>query len=96
MKPFTTSPDKSENINTANQILAELNIEARFSGYSDTNGVSVYFKDSFDNKIRISNHSVGNRRLQEGLMLSFDDKYMNGSVKSNMSINKIKTERFYN
>ena len=96
MKYFTTSPDKRENINTAKQILNELNIDASFAGYSDTNGVSVYFRDSYENKIRISNHSVGNRRLGEGLMLSFDNKYMDGSVKSSMPTNRLASKMFYN
>lgn len=92
--------NKDENIQTAKSILNGLGItDITFSGYSDANGVSVYFKTSKDLKCRVSNHTVMNRdRMANELLVSFDFKTigMGGKigVKSSFEINKIMVKRF--
>lgn len=98
---YLTSIIKEENVNTSKNMLQSLNIHADFVGYSESNGVSVYFKDENNNKIRISNHCVGNRRMQEELLLSFDERLINLktkaiTIKSSEAINKLNTKNFYN
>lgn len=86
---------KSENIETAKRIIKESGIkyETSFSGYSDTNGVSVYFKrKSDDKKIRVSDHSVSNKsRIMDEIGLKFDQMTIGigGKIgfKSNKAIN---------
>jgi hypothetical protein len=70
------SPDvKTHNIDTAKSLLSDLGVEASFSGYSNTNGVSVYFTDANGKKIRVSNHSVTSKeRMDNEVLLSFDTK----------------------
>ena len=92
---------KEENINNAKNIISELNVIATFSNYSDSNGVSVYFKDENNNIVRVSNHSTGNTRMQNELQLSFDDRAMNFITKKDVIIsrkqmNEMNVKRFYN
>ncbi len=66
---------KTYNIDTAKSLLTNLGVDASFSGYSDTNGVSVYFIDSSGKKIRVSNHGVTNKeRMANEVLLYFDTK----------------------
>ena len=68
--------NKSENIKIAEKIILEAGItNFSYTGYSDKYGISVYFKDSKENKIRVSDHSVINtERLFGEIHLSFDMK----------------------
>jgi len=71
-----TANTQSENVKTAIAIMEKANIfDYSFSGYSDTNGVSVYFKNTNGVKIRVSNHTVTNyHRVTEELHLSFNSQ----------------------
>lgn len=99
MKNLSTS-NKEQNILTAKNIINELGIyNINFSGYSDTNGVSVYFKTDTNIKIRVSNHSVSNiNRIKNELNLSFDKKTlgMNNKIgfESSLNINKLMLKSF--
>ncbi len=91
---------QNENIEMAKAILNELGIcDLSFVGYSDANGVSVYFRTDAGLKCRVSNHGTTNRdRMNEELQVSFDERQlgMGGKVsfKSNMPINKLMVKRF--
>ena len=67
------------NIETAKKI-AELSglTGVTFSNYSDTNGVSVYFRCNESNKIvRVSDHGISNfARMEETICLSFDARLL--------------------
>ena len=66
---------KTHNIDTAKSLLSDLGVDASFSGYSDTNGISVYFTDRNGKKIRVSDHGVTNKdRMANEVLLSFDTK----------------------
>lgn len=73
---YGDSPEaKTHNIDTAKEILNDVGVNASFSGYSDTNGVSVYFEDANGKKIRVSNHGVTSKeRMNSEILLSFDTK----------------------
>ena len=66
---------KQINIEIAEEIVRSNGIDASFSGYSDTNGISVYFVTADLKKIRVSDHSVTNTyRLFNEIHLSFPVK----------------------
>lgn len=95
---YTISTSKTKNIETAKSLLTALGVDASFSGYSDTNGVSVYFRDSKGRKIRVSNHSVTSLyRLENEVLFYFDQKMLGlggkTSIKSNMKINELTASR---
>lgn len=52
--------ERQINIEKAADIVRSNGIDATFSGYSDTNGISVYFLTSEGVKVRVSDHSVTN------------------------------------
>lgn len=90
---ITTS--KSKNIETAKCLLESLGINAEFSGYSDTNGVSVYFYYN-GLKLRVSNHSVTSiHRMGNEFHFFFDERTIGiggkPSFKSNKGINTLKS-----
>ena len=94
---YLPKEDKTHNISIAKKMLTDLGINAEFSGYSDTNGVSVYFTNENGEKIRISDHSVTNKdRIQNEILLNFDTKTLGvgGKIglKSNFESNKIKVQ----
>ena len=70
------SDNPNDNINIAKCILENAGIfDYQYVGYSSSNGVSVYFKNSNDLKIRVSDHTVTNiHRIYNELHLSFDKK----------------------
>jgi hypothetical protein len=86
---------KTNNIETAKKIVENLGItNFRLSGYSDTNGVSVYFIKN-DKKIRVSDHTVTNSsRVFEELNLSFDAISTKDEVISKTKINKTMVKFF--
>ena len=94
------SDNQNENIETAKRIMEDAGIfDYNFIGYSDSNGVSVYFRNSNDVKVRISDHGVENTdRMKTEILLSFDAKMlgMGGKVseKSYEKINKFMGKRF--
>lgn len=96
---FTTN-NKQENIETAKRILAELNVNnISFSGYSDTNGISVYFTASNGVKCRVSDHSTTNQdRMFNELQVSFDKRTIGFGGKtgcvSKFKINQIMVSQF--
>ena len=68
---------KSKNIKTAKDILSKLKVDAEFSAYSDTNGISVYFTGVNGEKYRVSDHSVSSKqRLDNEIPLYFDQKQL--------------------
>lgn len=73
-----TSKSQSNNIALAKQMLLDLGVDADFTAYSDTNGVSVYFEDKKSGKkIRISDHSVTNKeKIANEVHLRFDQNTM--------------------
>jgi hypothetical protein len=92
--------NQTENIETAKRILFDLGIiDVTYSGYSDTNGVSVYYKTKTGLKCRVSDHTIMNRgRMNEELSVSFDEKQLGlgGKIseKNNFEINKLMVKRF--
>jgi len=79
---FTTSKNRQENINTAIELLHSVGIsDVRYSGYSKTNGISVYFKHNKmmdDFSIRVSDHGISNRgRMETTLCFDFDIEGIN-------------------
>lgn len=90
------SEAQTKNIVTATEILKNSGVDASFSGYSDTNGVSVYFKDKQGIKYRVSDHGVQNiNRIENEILLRFDQKTIgiNGEgIKYNQSSNKKEIE----
>jgi len=92
--------NQAENIETAKRILNDLGIlDVTYSGYSNSNGVSVYFKTDKGLKCRVSDHSTMNRdRMNEELQVSFDTKQLGlgGRIteKSKFAINKVMVKRF--
>ena len=93
-KMYLTTTNRAENIQTAKEILNSLNVQASYSGYSDSNGISVYFKTMSGHKIRVSDHSVSNyNRLMDEIHFQFDERQLglSGKVsfKSNTTINKL-------
>lgn len=97
---FIATNKKDENIEIAKKILNNLGVlDITFSGYSDTNGISVYFKNSKGVKCRVSDHSTTNRdRMNNELNVSFDSRLigLGGkiSIKNNFAINKLIIKRF--
>lgn len=97
---FFHTNNQNENIETAKSLLIALGVQdVTFSGYSDANGVSVYFINSKGVKCRVSNHTTTNRdRMNEELQVSFDQKCLGlggkTSIKSNFEINKFMIKRF--
>jgi hypothetical protein len=94
---YLPKEDKTHNISIAKKMLTDLGVNAEFSGYSDTNGVSVYFTNENGEKIRISDHSVTNKdRIQNEILLNFDTKTLGvggkTGLKSNFESNKIKVQ----
>lgn len=85
---------KTKAIKFSNKILSKIGdgIKIQFSGYSDSNGISVYYKAikaDKEVKIRFSDHSVTNiNRIQNEIHFRFN---MNESLIQN-SINQIKFE----
>lgn len=96
---YVITTNKSKNIETAKALLESLGINAEFSGYSDANGVSVYFYyNGF--KLRVSNHSVTSiHRLQNEFLFYFDAKTIGlggkTSFKSNKGINTLKAREVF-
>lgn len=92
------STKKESNINTAKSILKNLGVEDfALVNYSDSFGVSVYFKsDLFDKTIRISDHGVKSfDRVENEICLSFDKKTIgiNGEgVQDKQKTNKLMLE----
>ncbi len=93
---YLTTQSKSENIETAKRLLIDLGIKNfDFSGYSDTNGVSVYFKDENYNKIRVSSHSVSNTsRIQGESHFKFDSRTMSGSISCKFKENTLMAKHY--
>ena len=91
---------QNENVQIAIAIMEKANIfDYSFSGYSDTNGVSVYFKNANGVKIRVSNHTVTKyNRVMDELHLSFNQKTfgIGGKIgfKDNSQINKLSASKF--
>jgi len=52
---------KSTHIQKATQVVKEAGINATFSGYSDSHGISVYFLSDKGEKVRVSTHSVSKK-----------------------------------
>lgn len=95
METFLTTGDRNKNIETAFNLLKAIGVnteKVHFSGYSDTNGVSVYFKH--DNLIetaclRVSNHGISNpNRMEETICFCFDARTLRGGFISNIEDNK--------
>lgn len=97
---FLRTSNQEENINTSIQIMNSVGInDYSYVGYSDANGVSVYFRNSKGIKIRISNHGVSNpSRMSEELHLSFDSLCLGlggaTSVKTSEFMNKFYAKKF--
>lgn len=97
---YFTSKFQNENIETAKALLLDLGVsDISFSGYSDANGVSVYFENGDGVKCRVSNHTTTNRdRMNNELQVSFDQKCLGlggkTSIKSNFEVNKFMIKRF--
>jgi len=101
MKTFRTCNTIKENVEVANNLLIDLGIEESKltqSGYSESNGVSVYFKHSDlieDAVLRVSDHGISNRfRLENTICFRFDSKEsefykFKSSQKGNLQIAKI-------
>ena len=86
--------DKDNNIATAKKLLNDLGVDANFTGFSDTNGVSVYFEDANGNKYRISDHDITNKdRLKNEISLRFDNKRYGGGIYSEFEKNKKAVEQ---
>jgi hypothetical protein len=84
-KMFTVSKEKEPNIKTAELLLNDLGLtDFSFSGYSDSNGVSVYFHHPKDERIvRVSNHSMANSdRIASTIFFRFDERQFGGHIKS--------------
>ena len=95
-----TTGNKQQNIEVAKSILTDLGlIGFDFSGYSDTNGTSVYFLYE-GKKVRVSDHSVTNTdRVNNEIHFFFDSKCLspNGMViQDNQKRNRLFAEKFYN
>lgn len=88
------SKNQELDINTAKEVINAVGISNYYYvGYSDANGVSVYFRDSKGTKIRVSDHSVTNNdRMKTEILLSFDAKMIGlggkESFRDNSKINK--------
>jgi hypothetical protein len=81
--------DKTDNISLAKEILNDLGVDATFTGFSDTNGVSVYFEDANGQKIRVSDHDITNKdRVKDEISLRFDSKRYGGGIYSEFEQNK--------
>ena len=99
MTNFLTE-SKNQNIEIAKSIIELANIsDYYYCSYSDTNGVSVYFKNSKGIKIRVSTHSVSNiNRILNEIHLSFDQKTigLGGKIgiKSNLKMNLFTSNLF--
>jgi len=97
---FVATNNQDKNIEIAKKILNNLGIlDIEYSGYSDANGVSVYFKNSKGIKCRVSDHSTTNRdRMNNELNVSFDSRLIGlggkVSIKNNFAINKLMIKRF--
>lgn len=100
MTTFLKTQDKTQNIENAKNILNNLGInDFDFSGYSDANGISVYFIWQ-GKKVRVSDHSVTNLdRIQNKIHFSFDVRTLGLGgvikVKDNQTNNKLMFEKFY-
>lgn len=102
MKPFIIKKSVDENIQTAKDILEEIGVDmdkTYYSGYSDTNGVSVYFshKALIDTAIiRVSGHGISNpNRMEETICFSFDAMSIRGKLISKVAINKESLDKNY-
>jgi hypothetical protein len=108
MSNFLATTDKTKNIEIAKSILINSGVNAdkiMFSNYSDTNGVSVYFRhiEMVEGScLRVSNHGISNsERMQNTICLFFDSLQMNfmtkqTSIKDNQKNNKLFVEKLYN
>jgi hypothetical protein len=108
MTNFLPTNDKTKNIEIAKSILINSGVNSEkifFSNYSDTNGVSVYFKhtDMAEGSfLRISNHGISNtERMQNTICFYFDSFQMNfmtkeKSIKDNQKNNILFVEKLYN
>lgn len=102
MKEFITKNDRSENVKTALELLIDLGIKKEkinVCGYSETNGVSVYFTHSDyqdEVRIRVSDHGISNvNRMQSTFCFSFDTaKSKFYSFKSAKKINTIMAKNY--
>ncbi len=100
MTTFLRTQDKTQNIENAKNILLNIGLtEFDFSGYSDANGVSVYFTWN-GKKLRVSDHSVTNiDRVQNEIHFEFDIKTLGlggvVQIKDNQKTNKLMAEKFY-
>ena len=103
---FFKTSDKTENVTVAQAILTNIGVnmeKVHYSGYSDTNGISVYFKHSDLNEwvsIRVSDHGISNSgRMQDTICFEFDanTRDANGDKTKidNQSTNKEIIDRFY-
>lgn len=99
---FTTTNNKTENIQVAEDLLSYLGVVASFAAYSDTNGVSIYFRGVNGDKIRVSNHSTGITRMKDEVQFFFDEKRFNIFTnkyyppKSKLENNKITANNYNN
>ena len=97
---YLKSQSQDENIKTAELLLNDLGVKRlSFSSYSDSNGISVYFRTENGLKCRVSDHSTMNRdRMNEELQVSFDTAQLGlggkKSIKSNFDLNKLLIKRF--
>jgi hypothetical protein len=88
------SGNQAHNIKVAKNIMKSVGISGDFSGYSESNGISVYHTTKDGIKVRVSDHSVTNTdRVFNELHLKFDSKQMGMggkvSIKNNQESNKI-------
>jgi len=102
MKNYFTSSNEKENVFTAIALMknAGVNVDKlKKSGYSDVNGVSVYFKQEDlqeDKVIRVSAHSISNKiRMEDTICFSFDAKTLSGKVVSKQEKNKLFVDKFF-
>lgn len=83
MKNYFTSDNQIKNIQTAELLLIDLGFKSEYfykSGYSESNGISVYFKlkthfNSVGSEMimRVSDHSISNKgRMEDTLCFYFD------------------------